>query len=61
MKGGLIFLSRDLKHNRHQVGINYGDDDNDDADDDDEDNDHDVFSQKHFFCRMIILKALLEW
>ena len=33
VKGGIIFLSRDLKHDRHQVRINY--DDSDDGDDDD--------------------------
>ena len=36
---GLIFLPKDLKHNRHQGGgqINYDDDDYDDDDDDDDD------------------------
>ena len=42
--GGLIFLSRDFKHDWHHVGINYDDDcddhyDDDDDDDDDDDND----------------------
>ena len=35
----LIFLSRDLKQNQHQVGTNYDDDDDDDDDDDNNDDD----------------------
>ena len=49
------------------MGINYDDEDDDDDnyvddddDDDNDDNDKDVFCQKHFFSRMIMLEALLE-
>ena len=32
VKGGLIFLARDLKHDRHQVGRDFDDDDDDNGD-----------------------------
>ena len=58
--GGLTFLSRDPKHNRHELGFNYVDDDVDDDDNEDDYYDEDLFSKMPFFCRMILLQALLE-
>ena len=47
-EGGLIFLSRDLKHDWTEVGINY--DDHDDDNDDDYDYDYDeVFLKNTIF------------
>ena len=45
--GGLIFLSRDLKHDWTEVGINY--DDHGDNNDDDYDDDYDEVFLKTLF------------
>ena len=39
------------KHNRHQMGINYNDDDNDDDDDNDYDDEGVLFQKPIFFVR----------
>ena len=57
---GLVFVPKDLKHNRHQGGggqINYDDDEYDDDDDDDDcdddNDDYDVFSSSQRTSNMV--------